>query len=106
MKPWISEREAYLLAVIGVAADHLTTGLVQSKPTVFEANPNTVWLMQRGLWLPFDAVLLIISISLSAFIMRRGKFPNRWVILLFFVVSFVVRGGAAVNNLLLWWWLW
>ena len=106
MKPWISEVEAYLLAVIGVAADHVTTGLAQSKPNIFEGNPNTVWLMQRGLWLPFDAALLIISIGLSAVIMRRWKFPNRWVILLFFVVSFVLRGGAAVNNLLLWWWLW
>ena len=105
MKAWISELEAYLLAVIGVAADHLTTGLAQAKPTIFEANPNTLRLMEEGLWLPFDVALLLGSIGISAFIMRSWKFSHRWVILLFFVVGFILRGGAAVNNLL-WWWLW
>uniref|UniRef100_A0A6M3LSN9 Uncharacterized protein n=1 Tax=viral metagenome TaxID=1070528 RepID=A0A6M3LSN9_9ZZZZ len=105
MKQHISELEAYLLAVIGVAADHLTSGLAQSKPTIFEANPNTARLMEAGLWLPFDVALLLGSIGISAFIMRRWRFPHRWVILLYFVVGFILRGGAAVNNLL-WWLLW
>jgi len=105
VKQHISELEAYLLAVIGVVADHLTTRLAQSKPNIFEVNPNTVRLMERGLWLPFDVAILFGTIGISVVIMRRWKFPHRWVILLFFAVCFIVRGGAAVNNLL-WWWLW
>ena len=105
MRPWISEVEAYLLAVIGVTADHLTSRLAQAKPNIFEANPNTVRLMDAGLWLPFDVALLLGSIGISVVVMRRWRFPHRWVILLFFVTSFILRGGAAVSNLL-YWFLW
>lgn len=105
MKAWISEFEAYALAVIGVIADQLTTRLAISNPYIFERNPNVIWLMEKGLWAHFDAALLIVSIGISAVIMRKWKFYNRWVILLFFVVGFVLRFGAAMNNLcwlLLW----
>lgn len=105
MKPWISESKAYLLAAIGVAADQLTTRLALSKPNIVEANPNTIRLMKQGLWLPFDAAILVGTICISTVIMRRWKFPHRWVILLFFVTAFIMRFGAAMRNLL-WWWLW
>jgi len=103
MRPWISEVEAYVMAVIGVAADHLTTRLATAKPNIFEANPNTLRLMESGLWLPFDVALLLGSIGISVVIMRRWRYSNRWVILLYFATCFVLRFGAAVNNLL--WWL-
>lgn len=102
MKPWISELEAYALAVIGVVADQLSTRLGLSDARIYESNPNSLWLMQRGLWAPFDVALLAASIAVSVAIMRRWSFPGRWVILLYFVLYFVMRFGAAISNLLLW----
>jgi len=102
VKPWIGELEAYAMAIIGVVADQLVTRLVISKPNIYEFNPHTVYLMERGLWGYFDGALLIASIGVSTVIMRKWSFPNRWVILLYFVACFVIRSGAAMNNLLYW----
>jgi len=97
----LSELEAYMRAIVGVVADQLTTRLVLSKPNIYEANPNTIRLMERGLWLQFDVTLLVASIIVSAVIMRKWGFRDRWVILLYFAACFVIRFGAAMNNLLL-----
>ena len=92
------EKTAYLVATVGILGDHLSTRLGLMNPDVYEANPYTIWLMQRGNWLTFDLLLLLAAVGIPALIMRRWTFKGRWVMLVFPALLGSARLCAAIWN--------
>jgi len=95
----LTEKISYLLATVGILGDHISTKLGLTKTYVYETNPNTIWLMEKGIWLPFDPLLLLATVGIPALIMRRWSFKGRWAILAFPMVLGSARLCAAIWNI-------
>jgi len=71
----VLEVVACLLLILGVLGDHLSTMMVLSRPNTYEANPVAAGLMEGGLWLPLDAVMLAAGLAIPYLLMRiDGRF--------------------------------
>jgi hypothetical protein len=92
---------AYLTALAGIVSDHLSTRVGLLCPRIRELNPFTVFLRQKGLWLPFDVLLLFVSLGLPALLMRKWRFRGRWAILAFPVLFGLARLFAAMHNVIM-----
>jgi len=95
----IPEKISYLLATAGILGDHLSTRLGLTKPYAYEANPHTIWLMEKGIWLPFDLLLLLATVGIPTLIMRKWSFKGRWAILSVPMLLGSARLCAAIWNL-------
>ena len=95
----IPEKISYLLATVGIIGDHLSTRLGLTKPYLYETNPHTIWLMEKGIWLPFDLLLLLATVGTCFLIMRRWTFKGRWALLAVPIVLGSGRLYAAIWNL-------
>lgn len=90
---------AYGLFGVGSAADQMSTRYALSFTGIYETNPVAAYMMRYGLWQVFDAMILLATIFICGMMMRRWKFPDRWVLLLFPMVIGLFRLGAAFWNL-------
>jgi len=97
----IPEKISYLLATAGILGDHLSTRLGLTKPYLYESNPYTIWLMEKGVWLPFDLLLLLATVGISFTILRRWTFRGRWAVLAFPILLGSTRLCSAILNLYL-----
>jgi len=97
----IPEKISYLLATVGILGDHLSTRLGLTKPYLYESNPYTIYLMEKGLWLPFDLILLLATVGISFHIMRRWTFRDRWAVLAFPILLGSIRLCSAIWNIYL-----
>lgn len=93
-----SESLAYITAFLGMVGDQTSTRFGLMLPNVWESNPNVALLLSRGLWLPFDLLVLSISIVLPLFLIRFASFKGRGVILVFPLIFGVIRIFATVLN--------
>ena len=75
------EWESYLLTITGVVLDQISTRLVLTSPYAYETNRYAVWMMERGLWLPIDVLLVSAIIAVPAILMRKWRFGGRWAVL-------------------------
>ena len=96
-----SEIIAYITAILGMVGDQTSTRLGLMLPNVWESNPFVILLLSRRLWLPFDLLVLSISIVLPLWLMRFTSFKSRSVILSFPLIFGVTRILATVSNFLL-----
>lgn len=64
---------AYLFLIAGVIGDHLTTGIALTRESIYESNQVALKLMQNGLWVPIDAILILISIIIPYILIRVLK---------------------------------
>jgi len=69
----ILEASACLLLILGVMGDHVSTMLVLSRPGTYEANPMAARLMELGLWLPLDLILLGMGLAIPYFVTRVDR---------------------------------
>jgi len=97
----LPEKTAYLMVTVGILGDHLSTRLGLMRPYAYETNPHTIWLMERGIWLPFDLLLILTTVGICALIMRRWSFRGRWAVLAVPIVLGSGRLCAAIWNLCL-----
>ena len=95
----ILEKVSYLLATVGILGDHLSTRLGLTKPYAYESNTHTIWLMENGIWLPFDLFLLLITVGISFTIMRRWTYKGRWAVLAVPILLGSARLFSAIWNL-------
>ena len=96
-----SEIIAYTTAILGMVGDQTSTRLGLMLPNVFESNPFVAFFLSRGLWLPFDLLVLSISIVLPIFLMRVTSFKGRSAILTLPLILGIIRILATVSNFLL-----
>ena len=96
-----SEIIAYITAILGMVGDQTSTRLGLMLPNVCESNSFVALLWSWGLWLPFDLLVLSISLVLPLILMRVTSFKGRSVILAFPLIFGVIRIFATVSNFLL-----
>ena len=92
------EALAYILLVAGILGDHLSTVIALARPYIYEANPLTVLLMARGLWLPFDLGLMIVGIAVPYLLIRLTRHPSFRALLAYPLVYGAIRLGACLWN--------
>jgi hypothetical protein len=88
---------ACLLLVIGVLGDHLSTMMVLSKPSTYEANPIVASLMEEGLWLPLDAVMMAAGLVIPQLLMRIER--RFRILFLYPLIHGLLRLSMALWNL-------
>lgn len=86
----LSEIIAYMTAVLGVLGDQFSTRLGLSVPGIVESNHFTAMLIESGLWLPFDILVLAFAVGLPALLIRYTKMDG-----IRFSLSFPLLFGAA-----------
>ena len=92
------ESFSYLMLIVGTLGDHLSTVIALTRPYIYESNPITVQLMERGLWLPVDIVLVILGIGVPYILIRLTKRQTFQALLAYPLVHGLVRLGACIWN--------
>ena len=86
------------MLILGTLGDHISTIIALTRPTIYESNAFTVWLMERGLWLPFDAVLVALGIVVPYLIIRLTKRDYFKALLVYPFIQGLIRLGACLWN--------
>ena len=92
------ESFSYFMLIMGTLGDHVSTIIALTRPYIFESNPFTVWLMERGLWLPFDVVLVAVGIAVPYMIIRLTKRDYFKALLVYPFLHGLIRLGACLWN--------
>ncbi len=92
------EAFSYLMLVAGTIGDHVSTAIALARPYIYESNPFTVKLMEMGLWLPVDIVLIALGIGVPYLLIRLTKRSSFRAILAYPLVHGLARLGACVWN--------
>jgi len=93
------EAFAYVLLIVGILGDHVSTMTALQFPYIYETNQFTVALMSRGLWLPFDLILITLSIAIPYLIIRIKRGGPYIGLLAYPLVLGAIRLGACAWNL-------
>ncbi len=89
---------SYLVLVAGTLSDHISTVIALTRPYIYESNPFTVQLMQRGLWLPVDIVLILVGVGIPYLLIRYTNKESFKALLAYPLVHGLVRLGACIWN--------
>ena len=89
---------AYLLVILGIVGDEITTRIGLTRGLA-EGNIHTAWLIQNGLWLLVDILILTISILLPKWVTKRLDFPGKEATFAFPVTVGLLRFSACLWNL-------
>lgn len=89
---------SYLVLVVGTLGDHVSTVIALSRPYIYESNPFTVHLMERGLWLPVDIVLIVLGIGIPYVLIRLTNRRSFQALLAYPLVHGLARLGACIWN--------
>ncbi len=92
------ESFSYFMLILGTLGDHVSTIIALTRPYIYESNPFTVWLMERGLWLPFDVVLVALGIAVPYLIIRLTKRDYFKALLVYPFLHGLIRLGASLWN--------
>ena len=92
------ESFSYFMLILGTLGDHVSTVIALTRPYIYESNPFTVWLMERGLWLPLDVVLVAVGIAVPYLILRLTKRDYFKALLVYPFLHGLIRLGACLWN--------
>lgn len=95
---WTIEVAAYVTLVVGTLGDHLSTSIALESPNVYETNQFTVFLMSKGLWLPFDLLMIGLGIGIPYLLVRIKKTMRYRAVVAYPLVLGIIRLCAAVWN--------
>jgi hypothetical protein len=92
------EAFAYAIMILGVVGDHISTSVGLSRDGIRESNPIALSLMNNGIWIQTDIILILVSV-LAVFSLKRViKSPSSGIILLLPVMTGLIRLGVAFWN--------
>jgi hypothetical protein len=92
---------AYLLLVVGVAGDHLSTTVGLARKNLIESNPIALSLMQSGLWTNTDVALIFVTIAMTYFLLRIRENPVAKYMLIYPSLAGLIRLVVTLSNLTL-----
>lgn len=93
------EVSAYLLLIAGVAGDHLSTVIGLNRENVYESNPITAMLIQKGLWVTTDFALIVITVAITYFLLRMKENPMAKFMLIYPSLAGLIRLVVMFSNL-------
>ena len=86
------------MLIAGTLGDHVSTVIALSRPYIYETNPFTVQLMERGLWLPFDLVLIVLGIAIPYVLIHFTEKEYFKALLAYPFLHGLIRFGACLWN--------
>ena len=90
---------AYSTLILGILGDHISTSIALSRENLVEANPIAFNLMQQGLWVQTDLILIIISIAAAFISLRIFNNPLSRITLIFPLVCGLLRLAVTFWNI-------
>ena len=97
---WI-QKLSYLFSVLGVTFDQFSTRLGLQHPLIYESNPLVRGLLEAGLWLPVDILILAAMLLVCRLVLTRWSFPYRAVVYLGPLTYGLLRLFTGFANILL-----
>jgi hypothetical protein len=82
---------AYAMLIIGVIGDHLSTGIALASRNCYESNPIALGLMQNGLWVSVDVILILSSVLVTYLLSRLFVKPLAQYLLIFPILTGLIR---------------
>ena len=92
------ESFSYFILILGTLGDHVSTVIALTRPHIYESNPFTIMLMERGLWVPVDVVLVVIGIVVPYLIIRLSNKEYFKALLAYPLIHGLIRFGACLWN--------
>jgi hypothetical protein len=92
------EAFAYAIMILGVVGDHISTSVALSRDYIRESNPIALSLMDNGIWIQTDIILIVVSIFAVFALQRVIKNPSSRMILIIPVICGLVRLGVTFWN--------
>ena len=93
------EAFAYAIMILGVVGDHISTSVGLSRDYVRESNPIALGLMDNGIWIQTDIILIVVSILSVFTLLRVLKNSSSRIILILPVICGLVRLGVTFWNI-------
>ena len=98
-QPLKIELSAYITLILGILGDHFSTKIGLNKECVIEVNPMAFNLMQQGIWVQTDILLIIINIVVIFISLRiMNNRISRMTLLLPFLIG-LFRLSVAIWNI-------
>jgi len=94
----ITEFFSYIIMVFGVLMDHVTTYL-GLKQGMYESNVLVKYFLGCGVWILFDAMLVIGVMATSYIVARATNGERLYLVLIFPLILGFVRLAAGIWNL-------
>jgi hypothetical protein len=92
------ERASYIILIIGVIADHISTSIGIKSLNLIESNPITRYLIQNDSWLIIDLLLILCIFYISSHLINSNKGKNFSFLYLYSLISGLVRLYASFLN--------
>jgi hypothetical protein len=89
---------AYFTMILGVLGDHISTSIALSRENYIETNPVALNLMQNGIWVQFDAFLIITSVIATFMLLRTVKNPLVRLVTIFPFIIGLLRLVVTIWN--------
>jgi len=97
----VIQKLSYLLSILGITTDQVSTRLGLLHPMIYEGNPNVAWMLDLGIWLPIDMSILAVMIISCKLVVDHWGFVNRRVVYFCPLTYGVLRLITGLSNFLL-----
>lgn len=95
------EYSSYLIYLLGIVLDYVTTKIGISHFHLVEANVLTHFLIQRGLWLTTNLLMFLVTMLITSLVLKNGDVKHSYIALASPTMCGMVRIFVGVQNLIL-----
>ena len=89
----------YVVSIIGVAVDQLSTRIGLSNPKIFEMNPIAAQMIDKGIWLYVDITAALFTILSSQIVMKFWSFKYKQLISFFPLTFGILKLFTGIANI-------
>ena len=95
------EYSSYLIYILGIVLDYVTTKIGISHFHLVESNALTHFLIQRGLWLTTNLLMFLVTMLLTSLVLKNGDIKHSYLVLASPTMCGMVRIFVGIQNLIL-----